>query len=152
MEHSSPGSTYRLGMRSWWAAMERDLEFYLMASWMWVSTLPWLPKGPSVLWVHQAQWVREGIVPSALLYVASPETQGSVLGATIYKGHKTIRDCPKESYRDSERSGGQDVWGVAEAPWFVLCRGDWASWLPTAPHREQNDWGGCLLDRNCTFS
>lgn len=32
------------------------------------------------------------------------------LGATISEGHKTIRELPKEGYRNGEWSGGQGVW------------------------------------------
>lgn len=52
----------------------------------------------------------------------APEALDSVLGATTYEGHRTIKECPKKSYKDEEGSGGQGIWGAAEAPWFVWPR------------------------------
>lgn len=42
----------------------------------------------------------------------------------IEKGHKTSLECLKEGYKDSGWSGGKDIWGVAEVPWFVQSRED----------------------------
>jgi len=36
------------------------------------------------------------------------------LGSTILKGHKAIREHPKEDYKDNEGSKGQDALGAAE--------------------------------------
>ena len=51
------------------------------------------------------------------------------LGATISEQHKLL-----ESYKVSERSRGQDVWGVPEVPWFVQPRAEEAEGMP---------YGGC---------
>jgi len=31
------------------------------------------------------------------------------MGDTVQKNHKTIRECPKEGYKDGDRSGGHNV-------------------------------------------
>jgi len=62
-----------------------------------------------VLWGASGPVGEGRTVPFALHYVASSQSMGAVLGATIHEGHKAIRNCPKECYRDGERSGGQDV-------------------------------------------
>ena len=53
---------------------------------------------------------------------ASLWTLCAVLIATVQEGHKTIKECPKEGYKDGERSRGQDVWWESEVPWFVQTR------------------------------
>lgn len=47
----SPGSTYRQGDEGWRAALQRGIQgLWLTASFIWVSNVPWQPKGPTVLW------------------------------------------------------------------------------------------------------
>jgi len=60
--------------------------------------------------VHQARGSGgAGYVPFCLCCVASPLALGADLGATTQEDHKTIREHPKDSYKDGERSEGQDV-------------------------------------------
>jgi len=60
--------------------------------------------------------------------------------ATVQKGHKTTRECPKESYKDGEEFRGQDVRGAAEVPWCAQCRAEelrGGLMAAAAPHRER---------------
>ena len=90
--------------------------------------MPWSPKGQLYPGVQQAQcchWARGG--------AASPPA----LGATVQKGDKPVRECPKEGYKDDEGSRGQDMTGCLTSsfsPWVcsVQSRGAEGS-----PH------GGC---------
>lgn len=53
-----------------------------------------------------ASQTRGGIVPSALDCVAPLQALYAVLGDTIQKGQKTIRECQKEGYKNGEGAGG----------------------------------------------
>jgi len=46
---------------------------------------------------------------SILCCVASPPALGAALGAAMEKGHKTMKEHPKEGYEDVESSGVQGV-------------------------------------------
>jgi len=65
-----------------------------------------------------ASWLTEVIVP---IYtgLAPHQVLCAVLGASIYKGHQTIRVCPEEGDQDGERPGVPDLQEVAEVAWLV---------------------------------
>jgi len=46
------------------------------------------------------------------------------------RSSRRFRKRLKEGYKDGEGSGGQDVWGAAEGPWFVGRREE-PTWRPT---------------------
>ena len=56
---------------------------------------------------------------SALCCAASPQILGVVLGTTVQKESKTIRECSNEGYKDGEGPRGQDIGGVPEVPGFA---------------------------------
>jgi len=41
--------------------------------------------------------------------VVLPRILGAVLGASIYKGHQSMRVCPREGDQDGDRPQGQDL-------------------------------------------
>ena len=61
--------------------------------------------------VHQAQhcWSGEGTDCPTLhcAAAASPQALCALLGTTVQKGHKTVRECPKEDYKDGEGLEGE---------------------------------------------
>jgi len=60
--------------------------------------------------------------------------------ATIWEGHKAIRECPKEGYEDGEGSGGQGVRGTSEISCFLQPRAEelrGGLMAAAAPHRER---------------
>lgn len=54
-------------------------------------------------------WVRGLVVPSTLYYAASPPAVDVGLGATAQKGHKAVREYPKEYYKGGEGPKGLHV-------------------------------------------
>ena len=71
---------------------------------------------------------------------ASPWVLHVVLGAMVPKGHKTIRQCPKENFKDSDGPEGQDIWGTAKVPLWAQPRPEelrGGLMAAAGPHREQ---------------
>jgi len=64
----------------------------------------------------------QGTGLSCFTLAGSPQVLCAVLGTTVQKGYKIIRECPKKE--DGEGSGGQYVRGMAEIPQFVQPRED----------------------------
>ena len=62
---------------------------------------------PEVYQVQHCHQVRGGIVLLCSALCGLTSSTGCKLGATMQKGHKTIRGHPKESYKDGEGSEGK---------------------------------------------
>jgi len=88
--------------------------------------VPWQPEGPTVPGVvrqaHTASWEREELVLlCSALCGLQPPARGAALGTTV-KGHRMIRECPKEGYEDGEGSRRQDIRGAGAIPWLAQHR------------------------------
>jgi len=95
--------------------------------------------GPTLPVVNYASGCHVKCGGVLLKFRDAPEALDSVLGATTYEGHRTIKECPKKSYKDEEGSGGQEVQGVAAAPGFAQPRAEelrGGLMAAAAPHRE----------------
>ena len=63
---------------------------------------PGSPKGQLYRGVHQAQHCQQGMGRVCLALHGLTSSTECSLGSTIEKGHKTVRDHPKEGNKDEE--------------------------------------------------
>lgn len=76
------------------------------------SCVPWQPKGPTVPWGVSSPALppgKESDHPALRCTVASHQVLCEVWGTKAQKGRETIRECPKEGYRDGEGFREEDI-------------------------------------------
>lgn len=119
-------STFKSGIQSciwgiecslqagWDRSGSEDLFGFLL------NIVPRQPGKPAVSWgalsTALPTGLGKGLSTLHCTGAASPPVLCAVLNTTVQKGHKTIREHPREGYRDGESSGEEDIWGVAEVP------------------------------------
>ena len=59
-----------------------------------------------------------------MLHVAPPQVLCEVWSTKVQKGHKTIRECPKEGYKDGEGFREEDIQEMIEFTWFAQHRAE----------------------------